>query len=545
MAPTVSDPTLKLRDDLIVSEQNVGPAKSFVVKEPASGRFFRFGEIEGYLLRQLNGAVTRQQLQQSVQSRFGAPLPLTTLDQFLQKLGRLDLLETEGHERHRQANERIRGNLFYLRLKAFNPDKLFDRWIGSVRFFFTPGFVCFSAILILVGGYITATHWWEIGHDFRRLYTFQSLLVAYVMMLGVITAHEFAHGLTCKFFGGSVREIGFLLLYFQPAFYCNISDAWLFPEKAKRLWVTFAGAYFEVFIWALATVIWRVTDPYTLINYLALVVLATSGIKTLFNLNPLIKLDGYYLLSDLLEMPNLRQRAFTYIRDQLRRLWSTVQGTIRNTTPRERRIYWTYGLLAWIYSTWLLSMIALYVGSSLVRKYQGWGFAVFLFLLGGLFQRPLKNMLRASFAWVKIGPTVNKWVKRLIWSCILAAGITALFVCRTDLRIAGPFLVLPVHNADVRAEVEGILQEIYVDEGDSVKKSAPIATLSDRDYQADLRKIKAEIQEKQARLNLLKAGARPEEIEVAITVASKAEERLRYATNRRAQQGTPGVQRQA
>jgi multidrug resistance efflux pump len=91
--------------------------------------------------------------------------------------------------------------------------------------------------------------------------------------------------------------------------------------------------------------------------------------------------------------------------------------------------------------------------------------------------------------------------------------------------------VLPVHNADVRAEVEGILQEIYVDEGDSVKKGAPVATLADRDYQADLRKIKAEIEEKQARLNLLKAGTRPEELELARTLQVKAEERLQYATN--------------
>ena len=88
----------------------------------------------------------------------------------------------------------------------------------------------------------------------------------------------------------------------------------LFPEKSRRLWVTFAGAYFEIFLWALATLAWRVTKPWTPLNHLALVVMATSGIKTLFNLNPLIKLDGYYLLSDWLEIPNLRQaRSETWV----------------------------------------------------------------------------------------------------------------------------------------------------------------------------------------------------------------------------------------
>src|SRR6185436_10731524 len=125
---------------------------------------------------------------------------------------------------------------------------------------------------------LTASNWTEIELDLPRLYSVQSLALAWCIAMLVIVAHEFAHGLTCKHFGGSVREIGFLLLYFQPAFYCNVSDAWLFPEKSKRLWVSFAGAYFEIFLWSLATVVWRVTDPYTLINYVALVVMATSGV---------------------------------------------------------------------------------------------------------------------------------------------------------------------------------------------------------------------------------------------------------------------------
>src|SRR5262249_46236615 len=150
----------------------------------------------------------------------------------------------------------------------------------------------------------------------------------------------------------------------------------------------------------------------TMINYLALVVMATSGVKTLFNLNPLIKLDGYYLLSDLLDTPNLRQRAFGHIGNRLRNLFGVgVTGSAvspRDTTFRERRIYWIYGLLAWAYSTWLLSFVAWHAGRALTRKYQGWGFAIFTVLLAGLFQRPLTNLLRAPLAWVKIGPKVNK-----------------------------------------------------------------------------------------------------------------------------------------
>jgi len=526
-----ASPDLKLRADLLLSPQSAADAITYVVKDPVCERFFRFRETEGFILQQLDGTRSLEVLQAAVEERFGASLPLSTLEQFIAKLRRLGLLESETDQQivARPRPKRVGGNLFYLRFRAFDPDRLFNFLLGRIRFFFTPAFVFVSAMFIVLAATITIGNWANIGHDVQRLYSLQSLFLAYITMLVVITLHEFAHGLTCKHYGGSVRELGFMLLYFQPAFYCNVSDAWLFPEKSKRLWVTFAGAYFEIFVWALATLIWWVTDPFTVVNYLALVVLATSGIKTLFNLNPLIKLDGYYLLSDYLNIPNLRQRAFGYLGDHMRKLWGAAVHHLRNSTPRERRIYLLYGILAWLYSTWLLSFVALHFGGFLVGRYQGWGFVVFSVLLLGLFQRPLKKLLHAPVASFSLPAGVKKWTKRALRFAVLGGVVAALFLCRMELRIAGPFTILPVHNADVRAEVEGIIREIHVDEGDSIKKGDPIASLSDRDYRAESTKTKAELEEKQARLKLLKAGSRPEEIDLARTLLSKADERIKYA----------------
>src|SRR5206468_3627959 len=188
------------------------------------------------------------------------------------------------------------------------------RLVVRLRWLFTPQFLIASAVTILFAGGVTISNWSEITGGFMRLFRVEGFLLVYLTTLAVVTCHEFAHGLTCKRFGGKVHEIGFMLIYFQPAFYCNVSDAWLFPEKSRRLWVTFAGAYFEMFLWALATLVWRLTEPDNLINYLASGIILTSAIKSLFNLNPLIKLDGYYLLSDWLEVPNLRQKAMGYLK---------------------------------------------------------------------------------------------------------------------------------------------------------------------------------------------------------------------------------------
>jgi len=527
----------KLRDDLVVSRQRTtAGAICFVVKDPANRRFFRLKEAEYEIVRQLDGPTSLDAIRATISERLGAPLSPETLERFLQRLNQLGLLETEGQagSGHRQSRK-VRGSLLYLRLMAFDPDALLTRLVDKVRFLFTPYFVVLSAALILAALGITVANSSEIGHDLLGLYRLQAIVAVWVTVVLVVGAHEFAHGLTCKRFGGEVHEMGFLLLYFQPAFYCNVSDAWLFPEKSKRLWVTFAGAYLEIVVWALATVIWRVTDPDTAPNYVALIVMATSGVTTLFNLNPLIKLDGYYLLGDYLEIPNLRQRAFTYLRSQVGRLTGSALGRIAEASRREHRIYLTYGLLAASYSFFILGFVALQLGGYLTQQYQGMGFLSFALLLGVALGNPLRRVVTnrdpvPAPAPPETGTRLPAWMTRRarLLELVAVVAITAVFV-RMELKVSGGFTILPVHNADVRAEVDGIIAAIYKDEGDVVGKGDVIARLEDREYLAELRKTEAEIAEKQAKLKMLKLGARREEIELARGEADTAKVRQEHA----------------
>src|SRR6266496_4360767 len=312
---------VRLRNDLVISRQDGSEGTIFVIKDPVTERFFRFKETEHFIAQQFDGATSSDTVRQRAAERLGITLSPENLEQFANRLQRIGLLTSAepGAAALPSRRRRVGGDVFYLRFRLFDPDRLFDWLVSKVRFLFTPHFLVLSAALVVCAFGITAIHWGGMMLQFWGLFRFESLLLAWFVMLGVVTFHEFAHGLTCKHFGGRVREIGFLLIYFQPAFYCNVSDAWLFPEKSKRLWVTFAGAYFETFLWALATFAWWLTDPHTTVNHLALVVVATSAIKSFFNMNPLIKLDGYYLLSDWLGIPNLRQKAFGYVGSRIKR----------------------------------------------------------------------------------------------------------------------------------------------------------------------------------------------------------------------------------
>jgi multidrug efflux pump subunit AcrA (membrane-fusion protein) len=285
--------------------------------------------------------------------------------------------------------------------------------------------------------------------------------------------------------------------------------------------VTFAGPYLDFVMWAAATLIWRLTEPETTLHYVSLVVMGTTAIRMFFNLNPLIKLDGYYLLSDLLEMPNLRQKAFGYLGARIRALGGARTPVASNVSPRDRRIYLIYGLLAGLYSYSLLATVAFSFGSYFTRQYQAFGLILFATLLVGMFGNPLRRLRKE--------PPLPR--KRLLLPALLA-GLVVLMFTKMELTVSGPFTVLPLENADVRTKVSGLLEAIYVDEGDAVTAGQVIARLSDRDYGAELRKTEAAIAEKRAKLRMLKVGARREEIELARETVATARTRLDQAQKR-------------
>jgi putative peptide zinc metalloprotease protein len=527
----------KLRSDLVISAPVAGAATTFVVKDPVTQRFFRFGEVEHFVARQLDGSTSLDVVRRRVELQFERPLRADTLETLVQQFTRCRLLESpEARDYH---GGRVRGDILYLRLKAFDPDRLLDRLVPRLRFLFTPAFLAATIVLVLFASVTTVTRWAEISLGVRGLYRFDALLIAWLTVLSVTTAHEFAHGVTCKRYGGQVHEIGFLLIYFQPAFYCNVSDAWLFSRKSSRLWVTFAGAYLEIVVWASATLVWSIVDLDTSLSFLALVIMTTSGVKTLFNLNPLIKLDGYYLLSDYLEIPNLRQKSIEYLKMLVTTGWRTTMSRTRELSMRERRIYIFFGLLASAYSVWLLSLISLHFGSFLVGRYRGFGLLLFVAFLGLMFQHRVTGAVsgfKARFESLSGGPARRRAV---IGGCL--AGAVILLIVPAQLKVSGEFKILPGRHTDVRTQVAGMLDEIYVDEGDVVKAGDRLARLAERDFEADLAQVNAEIVERQARLKMLRAGATPTEIQLTRDALQTAVTRQRQL----AQQFDEGTRMQA
>ena len=549
----------KLRNDLIVSRQQAGGAVRYVIKDGRSGKFFRFGEVEQCIAEQLDGETPLDAVRQQTEAKFEGTLPPEALAAFIAKLQKNGLLEAQGAPAPAPSKlgrpGRLLGNLLYMRIPLMDPNRLFDRLVRRVQFCFTPQFLILSATLILLATIITVLQWSDVRQDLSRLYRLSSIPLFALVTFGLAFAHESAHGLTCKRFGGEVHELGFLLLYFTPGFYTNVSDAWLFPEKSKRLWVGVAGPYFELFLWALATLTWRVTDVDTRINYAALIVMTTSGIKTFLNLNPFLKLDGYYLLSDYLELPNLRKRSFRYVGKLVKRIVGVGEPIAADVSPRERWIYLAYGLFGSVTSISVLGYVIVTAGGYLIDTHQSMAFLLFAGLAGTKSRRKLRKLFggaraadpeddgdlgdedvagdngRESPAPPAPAATAapRRWSPLVKWLAVaVAAALVAVFG-HLQLRIGGPVTVLPEQNADVRAPVDGIIETIAVDEGDAVRAGDVIARLSNRANVAELRKTEASIQDTRAQLDKLLAGPAREEVALAEVAMSRVEDRLQFA----------------
>ena len=499
----------KFRDDLIISQQEFEKVTYYVIKDPITQSFFRIKEFEYFITQKLNGETPPDRIAQSFKEHFSIKLPLDTLGKFIQRLESLGFLESEISERElaqlQYQKRTFPGKLLFIKLKGFDPDKLLNRIIKYTRFIFTPYFLVLSLFIIFLATVITISNWGDLGYSFKGIFKMATIVKVWIAIFLVVVLHEFAHGLTCKYFGGEVHEMGFLLLYFQPCFFCNVSDAYLFKEKSKRLWVTFAGAYCQIFVWAVATILWRVTALDTGLSNFIFVVVITSGITVLFNFNPLIKLDGYYLLTDYLEIPNLRKKAFGYISLLLKKRFLKQKDLEIEASLRAKKVYIWYGILSLLYSALLLSFIFIKVERFLVTQLGGFGFILFLFLIFLIFKQPAKVALAgiSQFLFTKKEELMVPR-KIIIYSVVIVVAMLALFLVKMELKIGNPCEIKALECFVLKSSPDGTVTSEFFKRGSQEKKSVNLLRLFADDYTS---------------LNLVTRVKEGQEVEVGETVA--------------------------
>ena len=505
-----------LRPNLIA--RPLGTSGRFVLKDPRAGSFFEFGPQEFFLLQQLDGVQEADKVCSRFTARFGEALAPEELHGFVELANQRGLVTfptKPTDDQEAPLNEPVaelgdlaspptrKQSLLCMRWKLFDPDRLLTRWAPRLWFLWTPLFLAASAVGILMAVITLWTNRAAFASHFAHALQWETLLLAWLTLVGVTLCHEFAHGLTCKHYGGEVHEIGFLLLFLLPGLYCNVSDAWLLPEKSKRAWVTIAGGYCELCLWALAVFVWRATLTDSLVNYLAWVVVSICSVRVLFNFNPLLKLDGYYLLSDLAEVPNLRQRALAQFWQWARWL---LWGAPRPAAAARSKFLFGFGAAC-------LAFSSIFLGILLVGLVHYWktdwglaaaaggivlGLAVFRPLLAGSIQGEVRQMLR------------TRRFRTGLWLLFIAGTAAALALVPWNDRVGGDMQIRPTMRYELRAPVAGFVSQVNLNEGDRVSENSLVAILKVPDLETRSKHKEAELRESEAKLRLFELGARPD-----------------------------------
>jgi putative peptide zinc metalloprotease protein len=538
-------PHPKLRSDLVLVEQTYRGEQSFIVKDPETRKYYRFRPVEVMVMQVLDGEHTAEQAARALAEE-GLRVSAKAVEAFAAKLkgmGLCDrtlgeksvlLMERLRAERRRRLGSGVfRGDILRLRWSVGDPDKLFDRWLPRLRFFFTRPFLLFSVALFGIYFLILGLKWRDFAEALANMYTLNFTLgdLALLWLTGtvIIAIHELGHGFTCKYFGGQVHEIGAMLIYFEPAFFCNVNDAWTFPELRARLWVTAAGSWIQLVVASIAAIVWWAATPGTLVSDVAFAAVLIGGITTVFmNVNPLIPLDGYYALSDYLEVPNLRQRASAYLG------WLIKSRLFRLDLPkppadtREERIFLIYGALA---AAYIVLIMGLFAASALGWLSRWLGFVGISIFAAGVWLA-LRTRLGAAFQTARLalrthGEALRSGPLRLRLGVGMGCFVVLGFLVPWPITVSGPVIVAPLVAIPLAAPDSGIIERVQVREGTRVAAGAPLLVVRNLELERQMvahRRVADSLIIRSAQARALNRSA-----DVALLDATRSAEEARLA----------------
>ena len=361
---------LRMRPDLDVRRHTFQGRSAWVVKDPLSQRYFRFADEEFSMLRMLDGNRSLMDIREHFESHFAPQkIDLAEIQRLVGMLYRsaLVLSDADGQGSalltralERQVSQRWErlGNLLTIRFRGFDPNRLLQRLNRGIGFLFNPLPLLIGVAFLLAALLLLFSQWDSVQArlpSFSDFFAAQNWLLLAIVLAVTKVCHEFGHGIACKHYGGDCHEMGVMLLVFTPCLYCNVTDSWMLPSKWRRAMIGAAGMYFELLLAATAVFLWWLSHP-GIFNLLCLNVVFVCSVSTVvFNANPLMRYDGYYILSDLLEIPNLRQKGSEYV-------WGSLCAWLLGSAcpddalaPRRQRfVFVTYTLAAIAYR-WIVS----------------------------------------------------------------------------------------------------------------------------------------------------------------------------------------------
>jgi multidrug resistance efflux pump len=500
----------------------------YLLEDPQSKEIFEFGAGEYFLCRLFDGETPLHEIQSAFQKHFGTTLEAKQLGAFARRLSGLGLLGSQ--PKGTDSNESMGTPRFK---KICDPDRLFGNLSDLLTWCFTPYFLVSTLLVLLLGIAVAMTSGGAFLNEYSLLRGFLGPGIFYLTLplLGFLLLNplaEISKGISCRYYGGHVPEFGVGYLFrIIPHFYSDISDAYWFMEKPTRVRILSSGLVLQLLLWAISIIAWKNTAPWDNANVFWFFLTLATTLFFLVNIIPFFQRDGYLLLVELLDIRNLNERAEALVRS-----WIFRKPQPEALTSRESRILKWYGSLAFCFKLLFWGLLLGFAGFYLMDSLHGLGALLFLAILYLRFEGTIKrSWIRTPFLGGMLVRNATGAIKlRLVIKLGLLALLLVVMFIPYPFEVGGDFTLLPSDQLGIRAEVPGHIQTVQVKEGEWVLKGQPVAVLEGRDQSRRLEQVKAAIDETQAKLDLLKKGAKKEEIAKAEQAVKTAAKSLEYSS---------------
>lgn len=497
----------RLKSDTRLHRQQFRGTPWYVLEDQVSQRYYRFSLGAYALIQSMDGRRTVQEIWEEARTAHPAESPgQGEILQLLAQLYSADALECDGvadvstllshHDRiNRRRWQTQLLNPLSWHFPLFDPDRILDRFLPPVGLVFSRtgavlwcGIVGFAVVL-------AATHWHDLIHDVTdRVLAPENILLLWLLFPLVKTIHEAAHAFATKRHDGEVHEMGIMLLLFQPVPYVDASSAYGFREKRDRMLVGAAGMLAEMFVAAIALFLWVATEP-GLVRTLAYNTIFIAGVSTLvFNANPLLRYDGYYIFCDFLEIPNLRARSEAYVRYLFDHyLLGSRQEPPEAPSGMERLWLTIYPPLSCTYRLFLLGSIAIFAA-------QKFFFLGALIAVSGILSEVLTPLAK-FLVQIHRSTELNAARRRAVMTTagtVFAALVAVVFV-PLPLRTQAQGVMWIPDEAHVRAGTDGFVERIVAQPGSKVHRGDVLIICRDPQLAAQVKILESRLGELKTR----------------------------------------------